>query len=399
MRSLPYFFLLILSTSLFAETEPDIIPYRQTIDEKHDMRVVNSGSASLYARVDMIRRAQKTIDLESYIFNTDTAGKMILQELARASERGVKVRILVDKFATKVDPFVAEELKKRNIEVKYYNPASVFNLGTYQYRNHRKLLIRDGEEAITGGRNIADEYFDLSHRFNFHDRDATVEGPIVKTMGQSFENFFNSKMSEVPYPPREPSPYHGEGENSVEIRQYEESKKKAKTLFEPDKKVEKALASLLVDGKEGLESVTKKPCPSVTFASDREGAGYTDSFDKQKYHKEYRYLSQEILEWIEKNSKEELVIDTPYFLQSPVTSKILKMLNEKKVKVKVFTNSLASTDAIHVSSVFNDYVTNFTPQENFGAYVYKGKYSGEGKVSDEGAKNATLGDALKNDSF
>src|SRR6476659_2387966 len=89
---------LLIPSILFAQSGDE--PYRVSSNEKHEMRVINSGLASLYARVDMIRRAKTSIDLETFIFNPDTSGKIILQELAAAVKRGVKVRLLLDKSPT-----------------------------------------------------------------------------------------------------------------------------------------------------------------------------------------------------------------------------------------------------------------------------------------------------------
>jgi putative cardiolipin synthase len=148
--------LLLLSSSLInAQTasSTDLEPYRKTSIEKHEMRILNSGFGALYARVDMIRRAKKSIDLETYIFSQDTTGRIMLKELAAAAKRGVKVRILVDKSPAefRFNDQVAEIMKKNNIEIRYYNPAPLLNLTEVQFRNHRKLMVRDGEEAITGG--------------------------------------------------------------------------------------------------------------------------------------------------------------------------------------------------------------------------------------------------------
>lgn len=384
------FIFLFLTFDLFAETSStDEAPYRVTSTENHDMRVVNSGLASLYARVDMIRRAKTSIDLESFIFNPDTAGKIILNELAAAAKRGVKVRILVDRSPSQfqLNEHYAKAIKAQGIDIRYYNPASVFQLSKVQYRNHRKLMVRDGEEAITGGRNIADEYFDLSKSFNFLDRDATVEGEIVKSMDGTFENFWNSEMAEVPGEPRRPTPNGGmKNDTSYQQRlnQFERMKKKAGELFQADEETEKALKLVEESGKENFFRNEKHPCPKIAFASDREGNR------SGKEGETYRLLRKEISKWMDEEIKDEVVLDTPYFLPSPLTQKLLDYLQSKKAKVKLFTNSLASTDAIHVAAVFNDSVMSYTPYDEFKAFVYKGNYSGEQNLPEE-TKNAAWG--------
>jgi len=361
------------------------------------MRVINSGIASLYARVDMIRRAEKSIDLESFIFNPDLAGKVILKELAAAAKRGVKVRVLVDKtpMSFKMNEHIAEVMKEHNIEIRYYNPAPVYKLSTIQFRNHRKLMVRDGEEAITGGRNIADEYYDLSKEFNFLDRDITVEGSVVKSMNDTFDNFWDSKLVEIPKKIEEPTPqpevYGEDPDYRSKKYYYDKAQKHARSLFEQDAEVDRVLKLLEKEGKESFLEYEKRTCPEVTFASDREGASFKESLNPEKYRAKYRLVQQEILKWMEHKIKDEVVIDTPYFLNNSITDKLFNYLEQKRARVKLFTNSLASTDAIHVSTVFNDSVTSFNNQDNFNAYVYKGKYSGERKIHDEEVEKATWG--------
>jgi phosphatidylserine/phosphatidylglycerophosphate/cardiolipin synthase-like enzyme len=73
-----------------------------------------------------------------------------------------------------------------------------FSAPVFQHRSHRKLLIVDGETVLTGGRNIANEYFDLSDRYNFLDSDFEVSGPIVKTVLGSFDVYWNSRLATEP---------------------------------------------------------------------------------------------------------------------------------------------------------------------------------------------------------
>jgi putative cardiolipin synthase len=129
-----------------------------------------------------------------------------MQELVAAGERGVLVRVLLDKSFTvlELDEFFAKEVKPSGVEIRYYNSSTLAQISTTQFRNHRKLLVVDGKEALTGGRNIGDDYFDLSAKFNFNDADVYLTGPIVKTLKASFEKFFNHKIAERPTLPEKP---------------------------------------------------------------------------------------------------------------------------------------------------------------------------------------------------
>lgn len=372
--------------------------YTANLSKPHDMRIVNSGVASLYARLEMIKKAQTSIELESFIFDPDTAGRLILKELAEAAKRGVKVRILVDKHISgfKLNEYYAQTLKEAGIDLRYYNDASILKMSSVQYRNHRKLMVVDDKEAITGGRNIADSYFDLSKDLNFLDRDTTVKGDVVKFMRETFDQYWNSKLTKVPEEPLAPNDndrFRGEAGDSEYLRRLEEFNSKiahAKRVLAQNPEDEKVKKFVTEYGKEVFEKLPERICPEVSFASDKEGASFIESLDP-KYESKYRILRKEISAWMKKKANNEIIIDTPYFLDNKISEEISQTLARKDVKINIFTNSLASTDAIHVSSVFNDTIAKFTEHANFSAYTYKGKFPGETKVYSKDQKTATWG--------
>lgn len=380
-----------------AEEKNEKAPYRVTSTTPHDMKIINSGSASLYARLDMIKRAKHTIELETFIFSKDTSGRAIMKELVAAAKRGVKVRVLIDKaiINIKYDAYDAKFLKENGVDLRFYNDSSILNLSTTQYRNHRKQMIIDDNEVITGGRNISDEYFDLNKDFNFLDRDATVEGPVVSTMRETFDKFWNSKMTETPKLPTEPEPYHpsvdgGDAKYENEMAYYKKKTREARALLNNSEEDENKIKFIMEAGKEAFDKDTKKhACPEISFATDREGAGFVASLS-DRYHKRYRHLRKEISKWMKDKTTNELMIDTPYFLNNNFTEDIDKKL-KNNIKVTVFTNSVASTDAIHVASVFNGSINQFTPSENFTAYTYKGVTADEGKTYNDRIRDGVWG--------
>ncbi len=400
---------LSLSVKIFAEEDES--SYRTTLNKEHEMRIITSGSAALYARLQMIREAKKSIDMEYFIFNPDMSGGLVLKELAAAAKRGVQVRLLVDKSVTawKLDEFYAQAAKENGIEVRYYNPAPLIKLASIQFRNHRKLIVKDGEEAITGGRNIGDDYFDLSEEFNFLDRDTSIKGEIVESMKKSFDKYWESKIVEAPGLPSEPiRKYDIEESQDHDFKNktqlFNERLKKAHDLFKYTKKDNATLDFIMEDGKLMLEAVETGNCPNVTFATDREGASFLESLKSEKYEDHYRILRKEISKWIDEKVDKELVIDSPYFLENTLSKKIrLKLLAANK-KITVLTNSLASTDAIHVSSLFNDDVAEYAKDPNFNAFVYKGDASNSVKYISPKVKKSNWGTHSKtmvynNDSF
>jgi putative cardiolipin synthase len=359
----------------------DIYPYRVTSYKPHDMRIINNGMAAFYQRIDMIRRAKKSLDLEYFIFNPDTSGRITMQELIKAAGRGVAVRILVDKSVAvfALDEHYAMILREHGIQLRYYNPAPIIRISSVQFRNHRKLIVRDNEEAITGGRNIADEYFNLSKEFNFLDRDVWVQGEIVRAMKDTFDLYWKSDILEIPLNKSKPM--------IIGRTEYIFKTSEAKSVLWRTPEENHVLAFAMDFGKKALLENKVYQCPEVSFATDREGASFIERVTEGSYERNYRYLKKEIGEWMGKVSQE-VVIDSPYFLKDEDSEKVLENLLKENKKVTIFTNSLASTDAVYVSTVFNSTVKRYTDESNFNAYVYKGKYSFESKLySDEVLKS------------
>ena len=129
--------------------------------------------------------------------------------MLRTAERGVKVRVIVDDLLIDApDKTLLALAKHPNVEIRIYNPKHragtplhkrIYNVVTHfrgvNQRMHDKTLIVDGMVGITGGRNMADEYFSYDHDYNFRDRDALLLGEAVKAMGENFEAFWSSPLA------------------------------------------------------------------------------------------------------------------------------------------------------------------------------------------------------------
>ena len=142
--------------------------------------MLERGASALIARAWLIRNATRRIDAQYFIFASDNTGIVATDELLRAAERGVKVRLIVDDTLSHGDPGLLHALSVHpNAEVRIYNP--VINVGRstsekvknvltdfrgVNQRMHNKLFLADGRVAVTGGRNVAAEYFDLKYTSN-----------------------------------------------------------------------------------------------------------------------------------------------------------------------------------------------------------------------------------------
>lgn len=170
-------------------------------------RLVHSGTLALDARIALIRAAERSLDVQYYQIAADNTGRGFLGELKAAAARGVRVRLLVD------DLYIGDQQTELtglasfpHVEVRVFNPlpirhglwfwrlfASSTRLHQLQMRMHNKLLVADGAFAITGGRSIADEYYWQSETSAFVDLDVVLTGAAVVELAALFDRYWNSE--------------------------------------------------------------------------------------------------------------------------------------------------------------------------------------------------------------
>jgi cardiolipin synthase C len=197
------------SKSLGAATETPLgrIAKASTADpEQSGFRLMPTGQFALQARIELARRAQRTLDVQYYQIHDDRTGRYLLRALRDASERGVRVRLIIDDLYTSgMDPLLLGLDAYPNVEVRLFNPFPAgrqnfltrFTVNAHEFdrvhrRMHNKLFIADGVMAVAGGRNIADEYFMASAGANFVDLDTFVIGAILPRLGALFDEYWNS---------------------------------------------------------------------------------------------------------------------------------------------------------------------------------------------------------------
>ena len=171
--------------------------------------LLNYGKNALDWRLMAIDSAVESIDLQTFLWDFDTAGSLILDRIVSAADRGVMIRILIDDtFLISKDPMLVALADHPKIEYRVFNPfkyrASGFvsrqflNLNEFHrldHRMHNKAMIVDNQIAIVGGRNLADEYFGLHSETNFRDLELLAGGPIVQEVSVSFDDYFNDDWS------------------------------------------------------------------------------------------------------------------------------------------------------------------------------------------------------------
>jgi len=289
--------------------------------EAHEIYLLDHGKLSLAERIRLIRSAEKSIELEFFIYNLDGAARLITHELLKKAQEGVRVRLLVD-FSVPVfvfGPEYAFYLKERGVEVRYYNTSGLERIFAVQHRSHRKLLIVDGKKMITGGRNIADEYFDLHQSYNFLDSDIFVSGEIVGAALSSFELYWNSEYASSP----EASSTDLDPEEFAHLKEF----------FVQDVDLGEKANSILRSAPSSL--VQPHICRDTTFVTDFPGA-------LQENRRVFYVLSE-----LFASAEEEVIGESPYVVLRREGLDLIQSMVSKGIRTRLLSNSLYSTDAFY----------------------------------------------------
>jgi putative cardiolipin synthase len=318
----------------------------------HVVTLLNNGEAALAARINLIRAAQHSIDVQTYIWQPDDVGKLILDELVRAAQRGVHVRIIADQLFSFSNTQMLARLARldNDFQLRLYNPTFghsktpplEFAAGIlccffqFNQRMHNKLLLVDDSIGITGGRNIQNRYFGWDPHFNYIDRDVLVGGPAARDMAISFSRFWNNK--------RTTSMSRLSDVNSI-LRQ---TGVKPVHWTEPDYTDPVRVARVRAQaenpnwlGQHILDHTLR--VGAVDYYSDRPAK--TDNPDRKRDEQLTRHIMSML-----SDTRHQIVLQTPYLVLSSRARRIFLKLHKDHPApcIIVSTNSLASTDAFAV---------------------------------------------------
>jgi putative cardiolipin synthase len=318
-------------------------------EPRSGLRLLPAGDHALEARIVLVRMAQKSVDAQYYQIADDASGRQFLRELRDAGARGVRVRLLVDDlYAGGEDALLAGLAAQPGVEVRLFNPLPVRGgstarralLSLHQFervnrRMHNKLLLADNSFAISGGRNIADAYFERgSEPANFIDMDLLSAGPVVAQMSAVFDDYWNSEQA---YPVQNLAAHDAQGEPArlaFDVRVGDQQRGTAAELPASDLdelgqipvgaqlrsgRVELAMAPVRV-----LADPPHKVAPS---AGGRE--------DGPVMRANLALLQQ---------ARSEVFVASPYFVPGESGLQALRQATAAKVRVSLMTNSLATTD-------------------------------------------------------
>ena len=163
---------------------------------------LSSGLDALFSRLALISQAEKSIDLQYYIFRSDLTGKLLSWQLWEAANRGVRVRMLIDDLGSAASDQALLALSyHNNIELRLFNPffnrsikglEFLTSFNRVNHRMHNKSLTIDNQVTIVGGRNLGDEYFDADPYLQFGDFDLLAIGSVVSDVSAQFDQYWNN---------------------------------------------------------------------------------------------------------------------------------------------------------------------------------------------------------------
>jgi len=324
--------------------------------EASGFRALISNTNALMSRIVLIDHAEHSLDLQYYIFDNDATGRLVAQRIVAAADRGVRVRILLDDLdiAGQGQDNVLDALDAHpNIEVRLFNPFRIRNRSMFSKigqfivdgkrlnrRMHNKSFIVDGMQAVIGGRNIGDAYFDAGDAVHFRDLDVLAIGPVVPKISAMFDKYWNSDMS---YPVTAYTSIHASGEDLAHLRVA--LAHDARAFAESD--YAQALSETLPNG------------PSA----DRKGYWFwgpakliADDPDKADPDRDgtTRLIGSQLRQMLDAAKTEALLI-SPYFVPGENGVKYLAGMAKRGVTIKVLTNALAATDEPEVHAGYARY--------------------------------------------
>lgn len=329
-----------------------LAPYSHYLDEQTGVYVLEQGTEAMFTRAWLSEHAQKTIDVQYFIFSTDNIGLLAIDYLVRAAERGVKVRILVDDIMldAKGDELLTLNAHP-NISIKIYNPLAnvgknivqkLANLATnfhgFNQRMHNKTFTVDSLVSITGGRNVADEYFGYDHEYNFRDRDTLLIGQVIKQIERSFNDFWENTLSvSVSYLLTEEG-LKQDKPNFEKLHQYACNPQN----FLPE--VRAQIDAMPMAFKKAVNDGDVHWLSHVEYISDAPGKN-----DGKVFLGGGGIATDRLIQLI-KQAKKSVIIQTPYLITTDLSQDILKALVDNGVEIKILTNSLASNDNLDAFS-------------------------------------------------
>ena len=307
---------------------------------------VRYGSKSLVARLALADLAERSLDLQYYIWDADVSGRLLADRVIRAADRGVRVRVLLDDISiVDRDTAIARLSAHPNIDIRAFNPfrdrgnrlGDLFtDPSRVNRRSHNKIMIADNAIAIVGGRNIADNYFGVYGESNYRDLDTLAVGPVIRDASAVFDDFWNSAFA-IPYAAFvDTPPTRADADAAIaEMR----AKMASERLPYP---IDEEVDTLAAEMEDVRDSLIWGPVRVLYDPPEKvEGKASHDIFS--------------VLDGLVSNAQKEVLIENAYFVPRDHGVDLVAALHARGVRVRVLTNSLASNDVLAVHSGYQKY--------------------------------------------
>lgn len=322
--------------------------------DESGFRLLTSSSNALMSRIALADRAKNSVDLQYYIFNNDATGRLVMQRLLAAADRGVRVRVLIDDIGVHNEIDMLNALDAHpNIEVRLFNPFHtrdpsplskltqfLFEGSRLNRRMHNKSYIVDNNVAIVGGRNIGDEYFDAGNDTNFRDLDLIAIGPVVKEASLAFDAYWNCDAA---YPV---TAFRGKRASHYDLARLRmDLARDARAFAQSD--YAQAASEEFPDGPSADRPGAWFWGGAVLVADQPEKIEATEDDPRLRIGPQIRAMTDQ--------AQKGVLLVSPYFIPGDSGTRYLSQLTARGVVVKVLTNSLASTDEAAVYAGYSRY--------------------------------------------
>ena len=304
------------------------------------MAPLTDGNQALGSRLRLIEQAETSIDLQYFLGKPDLAGALLAEALLRAADRGVRIRFILDDVFTSVaDDGLMLLNQHPNIEIRIFNPTRrpfhkmfgyVTEFRRVNRRMHNKTFTVDGAFSIIGGRNVADEYYQLNADTEFADFDLIMSGPVVEEIGKAFDLYWNDGWS-VPL---------DQLSKPLTSSEFEENRAELTARLKPARSTyEKAYYDpYLVKLRRGEVPIFSGKTKVVTDRPEKLKAPVREG---------QRDVAEALLRKMQ-NANSDILLLTPYFVPEDYGAKFFSELAKRGVRVRIVTNSLAATNHAYV---------------------------------------------------
>ena len=332
------------------------------------VHLLGNGVDAFVARAVLATLAERSIDVQYYMFHQDTVGRLLIRELLAAADRGVRIRMLIDDmYGEEADDVWSALDSHPSIEVRLYNPfvrghsknlQFVFDVVRVNHRMHSKSYTVDNQVSIVGGRNIGNEYFDADENVAFSDLDAMSIGPVVPEVSDAFDQYWNNRHS---YPIT--TLIEGVKKKTVQDGALDNLRKQLDKLYQTEQTLAyrdamtNSAFAIALRNKTAQFSYTKAKI--IHDSAEKMSASAEDS--------KAALLMSQLAPYIQRATKE-FVLVSPYFVPGQRGADAICKLSEDGVRVRILTNSLASND---VAAVHTGYMRHRKQLLRCGVELYE----------------------------